>query len=172
MNCKKLDKLAGKRATWISLTFFLFFVMCFSWVLDARGYFFRFWNGTQIRISNVELTVPKGYYIDSKEKREYVICDIDDNRVQLYIETWKGKPKLGQMAERVKRIGGVVRTYELYGQSVHEFFFRNDSWEENLCAIVYLFPDLNVKITYAGPIFDMYRTMNKFIRNAKKTHLE
>jgi hypothetical protein len=164
---KKLDKMAEKRSTWIALTVFLFFVMCFSWILDARGYFFRLWNGTLIRIENVEIEIPADYYIDKVEKGVYTISDVRDHNIQLYIEGWNGDPTLDKAAQNVEKIGGVVRTYELYGQSIHEFFVRSDKWKNNLGAVIYVFPKQKVKITYAGPTFMMYRTMNEFARNFK-----
>ena len=170
MNYKKWDSFAEKRGTYIALSIFLFFALCFNFAMDARGYFFRMWNGTKIQISNVEMTLPKGYYIDSKEKGEYVICDIDANRVQLYIEAWTGSPEISKMTEEVKAIGGEVRSYENERHLVYEFFYRTDSWREDLGVISFIFPVQHVRITYFGSLSMMYNTLKKFTRRLSQNN--
>jgi len=168
MNYKKSDSFAEKRGTFIALSIFLFFALCFSFAIDARGYFFRWKNGTEIRAGDVEMTLPKGYYIDSKENAEYTICDIDDHNVQLYIEAWTGSPEISKAAARIEAVGGEVCSYEIHGYPVHEFFFRSDSWGEDYGVIGYLFPQQHVHITYVGSLSMMYITMNKFVRTFKR----
>ncbi|NOZ13493.1 MAG: hypothetical protein GXO69_07570 [Acidobacteria bacterium] len=168
MNYKKPDSFAEKRGTFIALSIFLFIALCFSFAIDARGYFFRWKNGTKIRAGDVEVILPKGYYIDSKDNAEYTVCDIDDHNVQLDIEAWTGTPEIPKMTERIKAIGGDVCSYEIHGYQVHEFFFRSYSWREDIGGIMYLFPQQHIRITYWGSLSMMYITMNKFIQTFKR----
>ncbi|NOZ12918.1 MAG: hypothetical protein GXO69_04625 [Acidobacteria bacterium] len=168
MNYMKLSKIGGRRETWIVVSFCLFFLMFLSWTFDNWGYFLRFRNGTGIKIGNVELTVPNGYYIGDKDKNEYSICNIDGQKFQFNIREWDGTPKIAKIKEHVQSAKGEVHSYTIHGYLVHEFFIRSDVWKKEYGGVVYIFPRLHLEIMYIGSLTEMYATMDKFVRMFKR----
>jgi len=169
MDYKILDKIGGERETWIVVSFFLIFVVCVSWWFDTGiGYYLRLRHGTQIKIGDVEIIIPNGYYIVDKKQGVYSICDNNSQKIQFLVEGWNGTPKISKIKERFVNIGGEVHSYNMNGYLVYEFFIRSDTWRKEYGAVMYLFPQLHIQFMYIGSLTTMYPTMNKFVRSFKK----
>jgi len=169
MNYMKLSKIGGRREVWIIVSFYLIITLCTWGVFEARGYLFRFWNGTDIKIGNVKIKVPKGYYLVTRDKSGYInIGNVDDNKFLFSIYAWDGVPKIAKIKEHVQLAKGEVHSYTIHGYLVHEFFIRSDVWKKEYGGVVYIFPRLHLEIMYTGSLTEMYPTMDKFVRTFKR----